>query len=109
MAVPIELVEAVDASEFAPSTSRYIDSDIILWSENKITTFKTFKRVIPEITDQDLFAVIPPGEEFRPDLTSFRAYNTVDFWWNIMLANSIADVFEYKAGLSIRIPSPFNL
>ena len=45
-----------------------------------------------------------PGQEYRPDLVSNRVYGTPDFWWRIMEANNIKDVFEFKAGLNLRIP-----
>ena len=108
MAVPIEVSSSL-ATAFVAPTSRYSSSDVLLYGKDKILTFATFKRQVTELTEDDKFAVIPPGEEFRPDLTSFRAYGTVDFWWQIMQVNKIYDIFDYKAGKNIRIPSPLNI
>lgn len=98
----------VKPTNFVMPTSRYASSRTILYGEEKVVTFNTYKRSEIPSTSEDMFLVIPPGEEYRPDLTSYRAYNTVDLWWQIMQANNIFDVFEYKSGLNIRIPSPYN-
>lgn len=69
-------------------------------------TFNTYKKNInTEATQGDKFTVIKTGEEYRPDKTSQRAYGTVDFWWAIMEANNIKDVYNYTSGLNIRIPA----
>lgn len=104
MAVSIEELSTSPAA-FVTTTSRYIDSKVIAWSDQKITTFNTYKKTVVDTTEADKFTVVSPGEEYRPDLTSFRAYGTVDFWWRIMEANSIFDIFDYKSGTNIRIPS----
>ena len=104
MAVPIVTTD-VPPTDFVNPTSRYIDSEVILWGENRLLTFNTYKRTPIDVTEEDQFTVIKPGDEFRPDLTSFRVYGTVDFWWRIMEANGLADIFDYRAGLNIRLPS----
>jgi len=46
--------------------------------------------------------------EFRPDKMSQHVYGHVDWWWKIMEANNIKDVYDFKAGTNIRIPAnPF--
>lgn len=109
MAVKIERLDNVVATTFVTPTSRYATSAVLAYGEDSILTFETYKRSTTAITAQDRFLVVPPGEEYRPDLTSFRAYNTVDFWWKILQTNNISDIFDYKAGLNIRIPTPLNL
>lgn len=93
------------ATEFVTPSSRYADSSVFVYGESGIITFETYKRRTFVPTEADRFDIVPPGEEFRPDKTSFRAYGTVDFWWSIMEANNIKDIFNYKAGTNIRIPS----
>lgn len=107
MAIPVEIVDT-PATTYVPKSSRYATSQVLLYGENKVATFKTYKRGTMVNSDQDRFTVIPPGEEYRPDLTSYRAYNSPDFWWQIMQINGIFDVYDYKAGKNIRIPSSFN-
>ena len=48
--------------------------------------------------------VISPGYEYRPDLISQMVYGSPDFWWKIMEVNSIKDIFDFKAGVNLRIP-----
>jgi len=50
-------------------------------------------------------AVIPNGLEHRPDLISFYAYGTPDFYWAILAANDVLDPEdELNAGDKIVIP-----
>jgi len=108
MAVPIQIL-TTPVSKFVLPTSRYNSCQVMLWSEKGVLTLTTYKRT--PITEQpdDMFRVLSKGEEYRPDKTSFAAYDTVDFWWRIMEANNIKDIFDYKAGLNIRIPSRTSL
>jgi len=107
MAVPIQISSSKSQNYVTPS-SRYVASDVIVYGEQGILTFETYKRQ-STISSQDMFAIIPAGEEYRPDLTSYRAYGTVDFWWRIMEVNKIYDIYDYVSGTNIRIPSPINL
>jgi hypothetical protein len=107
MLIPIQYLET-PAKSFVVSTSRYINSKVLLYSDKKFTTFETYKRKPVAESPDDRYSVITAGEEFRPDKTSLRAYNTPDFWWRIMEANNISDIFNYKSGLNIRIPAPFT-
>jgi len=105
MAVPVEVIPNAQQSDFVPTTSRYMSSDVLLRGDDRIITFEIYKRQLKETTIDDLVSIITPGEEYRPDITSLYAYNTPDYWWQIMEANSFSDVFHYKAGLTIRIPA----
>lgn len=107
MAVSIQSIDT-NPRTFVTATSRYASSQVLLYGDDKITTFETYKREPFVNSDSDRFAVVPPGEEYRPDLTSYRAYGTVDYWWQILQANQIFDIYDYKSGLNIRIPTPFN-
>jgi len=91
------------------NTSRYLNSNVLLYGDNKVMTFETYKKQPIQENQDDRYAIVTAGEEFRPDRTSFRAYNTPDYWWRIMEANNIKDVFDYKSGLNIRLPTPFNV
>lgn len=94
----------IDPKRFVPVSSRYADTPVIYYTENKLLTFTTYKKTQITTSQKDKFYVITPGTEYRPDLVSQTAYGTVDFWWKIMEANEIKDIFEFKAGLNIRIP-----
>lgn len=102
--IPVEVTN-IDAKKFVTPSSRYSDSKVLLYGEQGIITFETYKKKNFAPSTNDKFTVIPAGEEYRPDKTSYRAYGTVDFWWAIMEVNNIKDVFDYTAGTNIRIPA----
>ena len=58
-----------------------------------------------EKTDIDSKRFVTPSSRYRPDLVAAEAYGSTDFWWKIMEANNIKDVFNFKAGLNIIIPN----
>ena len=95
---------SIAPSRFVTVASRYANSSVIYYSENKLLTFTVYKKGSNNTTPQDKYYVVKPGQEYRPDLVSNRVYGTPDFWWRIMEANNIKDVFEFKAGLNLRIP-----
>ncbi len=95
----------IKATQFVPLSSRYAQSDVIYYGENKFITFKTYKREQKSQSREDKFYVITPGTEYRPDLVSQKAFNTVDYWWKIMEYNNIKDIFDFTKGKTIRIPS----
>jgi hypothetical protein len=88
-----------------PATSRYSDSRVLRYGDANRLTFEIYKRRGVTTSSEDKVSVIPPGLEYRPDLMSFRAYGTPDFWWRILEANSMMDIFEFKSGTPIIIPS----
>ena len=93
------------SNRFVAASSRYISSDVIYYGDKNTITFTTYKKQIsttPSPSDQ--FTVIESGFEFRPDLVSQRTYGLPDFWWAIMEANDIKDIFDFRAGKTIRLP-----
>jgi hypothetical protein len=94
----------ITAKRFVTVSSRYASSDVIYYTENKLLTFKTYKKNTIPLSREDKYTVISPGYEYRPDLMSYNAYGVVDFWYRIMEANNLKDIWEFKAGLNIRIP-----
>jgi hypothetical protein len=103
MANKIEYTE-LEAKQFVPTTSRYNASRVLKYSEERITTFETYKRKPFIMSQQDQLTVITPGMEYRPDLMSMDKYGTTDFWWRIMEANKMKDITEFKAGRTIVLP-----
>lgn len=94
----------IKSSKFVNQTSRYINSKVIYYSDDKIITFDTYKKTPFNASKQDQVAVIPSGMQYRPDLVSKERYGTVDFWWKIMEINNIKDVFDFTAGRTIILP-----
>jgi len=103
MAIYTEATE-MSGRKFVSVTSRYIDSPVIYYSENKFLTFPIYKKQIYEFSDKDKFYSVTPGTQYRPDLISYEFYGTPDFWWKIMQVNDIKDVFEIRTGMTLRLP-----
>lgn len=94
----------LEAKQFVTATSRYGSSRVVKYSDEKITTFETYKRKPFVMKQQDQLMVITAGMEYRPDIVSMEKYGTTDFWWRIMEANRMKDVTEFKAGRTIILP-----
>lgn len=94
----------INPKRFVPVSSRYAESTVLYYGENKLLTYNLYKKDKLKISSNDKYYVVTPGTEYRPDLVSQTAYGTTDFWWKIMEANNIKDIFDFKAGLNIRIP-----
>lgn len=101
----IEEVGSATASGFISPSSRYSSSTAIIYGDAKILTLEIYKRdTKASLSSDDRFTVITPGTEFRPDIVSQKSYGTPEFWWRIMEDNKIFDIFDFRSGLSIRIP-----
>lgn len=96
----------INPRRFVTPTSRYIDSKVVYYTEKKYLTFTTFKKKDIPVNANDKFMVITKGVEYRPDLVSFEIYTVPDYWWLILQANNMKDVYDFKAGLNIRLPAP---
>ncbi len=94
----------IPARRFVTISSRYSSKPVLYYTENKYLTFPVYKKTPIPISTADKYFVVNAGTEYRPDLISQIAYGTVDFWWRILEANNIKDVYDLKAGLNIRIP-----
>ena len=105
MANFIEDANGSTASNFVSTGSRYVNSTVYYYGDDKKLTFETYKReeFIPSSNDQ--FILLTKGMEYRPDYVSQIAYGMPDFWWQIMQSNNIFDVFDFKAGRTIRVPN----
>ena len=97
----------IKAKKFVTVSSRYSDSEVIYYTEKKLLTFPLYRKKSIQKDKRDKFTIISSGHEFGPDLTSNEFYGTPDFWWKIMEANDLKDIYQYKAGLSIKIPGAF--
>jgi hypothetical protein len=104
MANYFQFADTLTPNEYVSSTSRYLGSAVVYYGQQKKITFNIYKRQpVPE-NEQDKFMVITAGYEYRPDLVSYKSYGTSDYWWLILQANNINDVYQFRTGLNIRIP-----
>lgn len=98
----------IPSNKFVSELSRYKNSEVVYYTINgkkKVIAFETYKKqVSTNNNENDKYMVIPPGMEYRPDLLSYKVYGTVDFWWKIMEANNIKDVYDFKTGVNLRLP-----
>lgn len=106
MTVPIE-VTTIRAETMVTGSSRYATRNVIYYGEQKFITFDTYIRTKYEPNGKEKIMVINKGVEYRPDLVSFDFYGNVAYWWKIMEANSISDVYDFKAGRTILLPDLF--
>lgn len=86
--------------------SRYVNSNVVYYTmgTRKVLTFNTYKKQNNLKDDKNDMYMIN-NHEYRPDLVSYDVYGTPDFWWKILEANNIKDIFDFKKGINIRIPS----
>jgi hypothetical protein len=89
---------------FVTPTSRYRNSKVLYYSDEKIITFETYKKQKYQGSGTDQVTVIPISMQYRPDLLSQKKYGTVDFWWKIMEVNGIKEIMNFKAGRTILLP-----
>jgi hypothetical protein len=94
----------ISAQRYVSVGSRYANGTVIYYGPNNIITFTTYKRGSQALSNNDRYAVVTKGVEFRPDLASYQFYGAPDFWWRILEANGMMDVMEFKAGVNIRLP-----
>lgn len=92
-------------SNFVDPASRYNKSDIIYYGDRRFITFETYKRTTYQPSGDDRYYQISAGTQYRPDLVSRRVYGTVSYWWRILEANGMKDIYDFKAGVNIIIPS----
>lgn len=58
-----------------------------------------------EHADDDIRFVIDKDTENRPDLISFRVYNSVIYYWVVLQYNNVVDIQEeLKSGTELRLP-----
>jgi hypothetical protein len=96
---------SIQPSKFVGVSSRYAESEVVYYTENKLLTFKIYKKNSYTPSANDKYTVITKGYEYRPDLLSNQAYGTPDFWWKILEVNGMKDIFEFRSGENIVIPN----
>jgi hypothetical protein len=94
----------LNPQRFVTITSRYLESDVVYYTDRKLLTFSTYKKTDIPNKSTDRFMLVTKGVEYRPDLVSAKAYGVPDFWWKILEANNMKDIWEFQAGVNVRIP-----
>jgi len=94
----------INSNKIVASNSRYAESPIIYYGENKYLTFPIYKKQMANISRNDNYTVVTKGQEYRPDLVAMDFYGASIFWHKILETNKIMDIWDFKAGLSIRLP-----
>lgn len=93
------------ATAYVGSSSRYVNSKVMQYTENNLLTFETYKKIrVSAFTESDQWMEITAAYEYRPDLISAEIYGAPDFWWRLMEANDMKDIMEFKRGINIRLP-----
>jgi len=94
----------LSSKRFVSFTSRFINSRVLYYGDNNKLTFETYKRKDYIASPNDKFIQINSSTEYRPDLVSYTAYGIPDLWWYIMEFNGIKDIYDFKTGITLRIP-----
>lgn len=97
----------IRASSLVDSNSRYKNASVVYYSEQKFITFETYLRKPYIPNGSESVMLITKGIEYRPDLVSYDVYGVPDYWWKILEANLINDIWGFKVGVTIFIPSIF--
>ena len=90
---------------FVGRLSRYANAEVVYYGANQCIAFTTYKKNPIPISSADKYTIISGGMEYRPDKMSVVAYGFPDLWWKILEANNIKDIYDFKAGLNIRLPA----
>jgi hypothetical protein len=94
----------IRASDVSVVGSRYRNSDVVYYGEQKYLTFSTYKRTPYVSNGKEKIMLINKGVEFRPDLVAFDRYGFQGHWWRILEVNGMKDIWEFKAGTTIFLP-----
>lgn len=92
-------------TDYVVTTSRYVNSDVGFYGPQNKITFNIYQRREFTVSADDRYILITPGYEYRPDLVSQKAYGLPDYWWILLQANKINDVYQFTTGKTIRIPA----
>ena len=95
---------SISSRRYVGASSRYARSKVRYYGEDKFITFETYKRKEKRLNANDKWFEITIQHEYRPDLLSTDIYGSPDFWWALLEHNGMKDIFEFKAGKTIRIP-----
>lgn len=104
MTIPIE-PSSTQAADLVDAYSRYIPQNVIFYGENRYITFDTYLRVPYVPNGKEKIMLITKPIEYRPDYVSYEVYGIPNFWWKILEVNKMYDIWDFKAGKTIMLPS----
>ena len=56
------------------------------------------------------YYVVQSSDLMRPDMISYKLYQTVNYWWLLLYINNIYDPFnDLYAGLQMKVPSLLDI
>jgi hypothetical protein len=86
------------------TTERYDAIKFFNFDEDNIESLDSyFNLMIPKLSEIGSLTIT--NEEGRPDLISYKLYNSTQYWWIILIYNHILDIQELKTGYTIKYPS----
>lgn len=106
MTIPIERAN-IRIENVTDEYSRYRDSKVIYYGVKRLIAFETYLRQPYQVTGEESILLIKKTIEYRPDLVSYDVYGVPDYWWKILEVNNMKDVWDFKAGVTIKLPSVF--
>lgn len=104
MTQPIEISD-IRTQDILSSGSRYLKQNVIYYGEQRYITLDLYLRPEYEVDGDEDVMIITKGFEYRPDLVSHDYYGYPDDWWKILEFNKMKDIFEFKTGVTISLPS----
>lgn len=105
-----DLVSKIITPNISTWRSRYDKKDQLLLKDNTIVIRNLRKEdMTPVIDTNSTQHIIEAKEQYRPDVVAYNVYGDARFAWIIMSANNIKDIFDFKTGLLITIPSITSL
>lgn len=104
MTIPI-IYTNIPTQNVVPPGSRYRKQAVIYYGEQNFLTFDTYIRRPYAAKGDEKVMVISKGVEYRPDLVSQDFYGFPENWWKILEANQMADIWEFRAGVTILLPN----
>lgn len=107
MANVIDANTRLNAGAYVSFTSRYRNSKVFFYGNERKITFGTYKKTLTPLSETDSFLTITKAFEYRPDLVSYKVYSSPDYWWKILEFNNMMEIFDFKAGVNIRLPANF--
>lgn len=94
----------VNPRQLVKASSRYINSDVWNYTENKFLTFGIYKKPKRKPSGDEQWMEITTDYEYRPDLVAYEVYGSPELWWSIMEFNGMKDILEFKTGVNIMLP-----
>lgn len=104
MTIPIEPSQQ-QAKFLMSGGSRYLNQTVIYYGEQRHLTFDTYIRENYKKDGNESVMLITKGTEYRPDLIAYDIYGFPNVWWKILEVNGMKDIWEFKAGKTIILPS----